>query len=66
MEVRRLEPQITDNQLRYFMSYCLVVDSILIIMSVEQFYRNGEYMQLAVSTAIFVFMVLLIRRFNNG
>ena len=48
------------------MSYCLIVDSILIIMSVEKFYSSGEYVQLAVSTIIFVFMVLLIRRFNNG
>lgn len=66
MEIRRLdEPQLTDKQLRNIMFYGLIIDSILIIFSVDTFFKEGKYLELIISTIVFGVILFLIRKLNS-
>ena len=60
---QRLEP-LTEKQLHNVLKYGLIVSAISIIFSVEQLYRESRYLELAIATTVFIFIVLMIRRFN--
>jgi len=43
----------------------LIIDSILIIFSVDTLFNQKRTIDLIITTALFTVMLLLIRRFNN-
>lgn len=44
----------------------LVISACLIIASVDYLFNNAKYVELTVSTTIFIIILILIRRLNNG
>jgi len=43
----------------------LIIDSMLIIFSVDTLFNQKRYIDLIITTLLFVVMLLLIRRFNH-
>lgn len=48
-----------------FLLFGLVLVSTLIIMSVEQLFQDKYYLGLAITTIIFIIIVITIRKLNN-
>jgi len=62
---RRIETQqLTQKQLHNVLKYGLIVSAISIIFSVEQLYRESRYVELAIATMVFIFILFMIRRLN--
>lgn len=56
--------QISQNHLPKLLAIGLMLSAILIIFSVEYYYQNGLYLELAVSTGLFVSALIMIRWLN--
>jgi len=59
------EGEFTIN-LKTFLTYGLIIASTLIICSVDYLLNNQRYMDLIISTAIFIMMLFAIRRLNHA
>lgn len=55
-------PQLTNNQLRHALSIGLMLASICIIFSVEQFWQDKNYLALIVCTALQAIITITIRK----
>jgi len=51
--------------LKTWLSYGLIICACLIIMSVETLFQKRLYVQLSISTILFIVILLMIRRFNK-
>lgn len=67
MERRReTESIVLDSRLMpRIMIVGLIIDSMLIIFSVDTLFNQNRYIDLIITTSLFVVMLLLIRRFNH-
>lgn len=65
MESDRGLIQISQNHLPKLLAIGLMLSAILIIFSVEYYYQNGLYLELAVSTGLFITALISIRWLNG-
>ena len=67
MERRReTESIVLDSRLMpRIMIVGLIIDSMLIVFSVDTLFNQKRYIDLIITTLLFVVMLLLIRRFNH-
>jgi hypothetical protein len=65
MERERREIIILEPTLKRVLVFGLMISCISIIMSVEQLFKDKRYIELIITTAIFISMLFLIRWLNN-
>ena len=57
--------KIEQKHLPMILTIGLIISAIMIIFSVEYYFQNKKYIELAISTIVFSVIVLTIRRLNN-
>ena len=63
---RRLEYVIPQKYIPKILACGLMLSAMLIIFSVDYLYQNQKYIELIISSVVFVAMVIALRRLNNA
>jgi len=59
------EGRLEDKHIPKILCLGLMINAITIIFSVQYLYDNQRYIELIITSILFVILILLIRRFNH-